>query len=116
RIPRPTCVPTPAPLRPAPHPLMLSASMPSSLSSSIRATSPHIRRDRATRDGACPRPSTTTPPHTPKPAPSPSCRGMEVPEEGALPFLRHQRTQPPSRLSTPAPPHAPAQPPKPNRD
>src|SRR5690606_28609966 len=38
-------------------------------------------------------------------APSSHPRGMEVPEEGVLPFLRHQRTQPPSRLSTPGPPH-----------
>src|SRR5690606_16355774 len=38
-------------------------------------------------------------------APSSHPRGMEVPEEGALPFLRHQRTQPPSRLATPGPPH-----------
>src|SRR5690606_5874304 len=53
---------------------------------------------------------------TPRPAPSLHRPGMEVPEEGVLPFLRHQRTQPPSRLATPGPPHAPAQPPKPNRD
>src|SRR5690606_5874302 len=93
-----------------------------------KPTSPHIRRDRATRYRACPRPSTTTPRYTPARAvTSPpgdggaGGRGPPLPPASAHPTSvtpRNSRPTAPTPAQPPGAVHPPpaAASPKPNRD